>query len=60
MKATITALIAALTLTATATAMAAPTGTITVGGRISTGQLTAQFYTTSDVTYSFDPGTFAA
>jgi hypothetical protein len=32
-------------------ALAAPTGTITIGRRISTGQLTAQFSTTSDFVY---------
>ena len=30
-------------------ALAAPTGSITIGPRISTGQLTAQFYSTSDL-----------
>ena len=33
-------------------ALAAPTGSITIGPRISTGQLTAQFYSTSD---QYDP-----
>jgi len=41
----------------TSSALAAPTGSITIGPRLSTGQLTAQFYTTSDLTdptYGFD------
>jgi hypothetical protein len=49
----IAAVVATLTLTVTATAMASPSGTITLGGRISTGQLTASFYSTSDVVASY-------
>jgi hypothetical protein len=49
----IAAVVATLTLTITAAAMASPTGTITVGGRISTGQLTGDFYSASDVVASY-------